>query len=514
MDLAGVIAEMLVSGQIENRENLEKVKRRLARKFRCKMPKNSEILRAIPEDEREKFRDILVKKPSRTLSGVSVIAVMTSPHPCPHGTCLYCPGGVKMGVPQSYTGREPASMRAAQNNYDPYLQVKSRLEALREIGHPTDKIDLIIMGGTFPARDKKYQEWFVKRCFDALNGIEGKTLEEAHRINETAENRCIGLTVETRPDYFTEEEVDFSLYLGATRVELGVQILDDYVLSKVKRGHGVKEVVEATRIAKDAGFKVCYHIMPGLPYSNEANDLEKFKMIFEDERFRPDMLKIYPTLVVEGSELYDMWKAGEYEPLDVDKAIKLVAEMKRHVPEYVRIQRVQRDIPSYMISAGVKKGDLRERVRKYMEERGWRCRCIRCREVGRRNVEEINPEILVREYRASEGKEIFISYEDANSDVIVGYVRLRFPSEKAHRPEMRESAIIREIKVFGKEIRIGERGNAWQHKGVGKKLMEEAEQMAKNEGYGRILVISGVGVREYFRKMGYFRLGPYMAKKI
>lgn len=516
-DLAEVIAELIVTGRINSRESLERIKKKLSDKYRCKIPKNSEILRKIPIELREKYSSLLVKKPSRSLSGVSVIAVMSSPHPCPHGSCLYCPEGVKINVPQSYTGREPASLRAIQNNYDPYMQVKSRLEALKSIGHPTDKIELIIMGGTFPARDKKYQEEYVKRCFDALNGSDSPNLHSAHLLNENSSNRCIGLTIETRPDYFTYEEVDFSLELGATRVEIGVQIVDDYVLSRNERGHGVKEIVEATRIAKDAGFKVCYHIMPGLPYSTKENDLEKFKLIFEDEKFRPDMLKIYPTLVVENSKLYELWKRGEYKPLSEEEAIELISQMKKIVPPYVRIQRIQRDIPSNLIVDGVKRGDLRELIKIHMERMGWKCRCLRCREVGRKSHNELKPEINIIEYKASEGKEFFIGFEDLEADVNIGYVRLRFPSEKFHRPEIYDSAIIREIKIFGREVEIGKRvqdDKVWQHKGIGRVLMERSEDIARSAGYRRIVVISGVGAREYFRKLGYERLGVYMAKKI
>lgn len=511
------IVELIMLGEIKTRDELEEIKKKLSQEYRCKIPRNSEILKRLPRNVKERFLPLLVKKPSRSISGVSVVAVMSSPHPCPHGTCLYCPNGVKIGVPQSYTGREPASLRAIQNKYDPYLQVKSRIEALKSIGHPIDKIELIIMGGTFPARDIDYQKFFVKMCFDALNGTESSNLYYSHLLNETAECRCIGLTVESRPDFFTYQEVDLSLELGATRVELGVQILDNYVLYKNERGHGVEEVAEATRIAKDAGFKVCYHIMPGLPYSSKHNDLEKFKLIFEDDRFRPDMLKIYPTLVVENSKLYEMWMRGEYVPLREEEAIKLIAEMKKIVPPYVRIQRIQRDIPSNIVVDGVKRGDLRELIKEYMSKMGMRCRCLRCREVGRKSFDSIRPEINILEYRASEGKEFFIGFEDLEADINIGYVRLRFPSDRFHRPEMYGSAIIREIKVFGKEIEIGKRPSnheAWQHRGIGKILMEKAEIISKEHGYDRLMVISGVGAREYFRKLGYERMGPYMAKKI
>ncbi len=508
------IAAIFREGKIKTKEDLERWKSRIAKKYRMPNPRNSELLKNLPEDIVEKYRHILVKKPSRTLSGVAIVAIMTSPFPCPHGKCIYCPGGPDKGTAQSYTGYEPAALRAAQYNFDPYEQTKARIEQLNSIGHPTDKIDLIIMGGTFTARPRRYQEWFVKRAFDAMNSVDARNLKEAQLINEDAKNRCIGLTVETRPDWFMEKEIDFSLYLGATRVELGIQTIYDDILEKVKRGHGVRESIIATRLAKDAGFKINYHMMPGLPGSNIERDFQAFKRIFEDPDFRPDMLKIYPTLVVKGTELYEMWKRGEYEPYSLEEMIELLIRIKSIVPPWIRIQRIQRDIPAKFIEAGVKKGDLRAIVQREMEKRGLRCRCIRCREVGRRGGE--NFEMVRRDYSASKGQEVFLSMEDTDYDSIAAYLRLRLPSEYAHRPEMRDAAVVREVKVFGREVPVGMREkDAWQHKGMGSQLMSEAERIAKEEwGVTRIVVISGIGVRNYYRKLGYERLGPYMAKKL
>ena len=514
MDFYSEIADAFRRGKIKSKEDLERWKSRIAKKYRMPNPRNSELLKRLPADIVEKYRNILIKKPSRTLSGVAIVAIMTSPFPCPHGKCIYCPGGPDKGTAQSYTGHEPAALRAAQYNFDPYEQTRVRIEQLNTIGHPTDKIDLIIMGGTFTARPRKYQEWFVKRAFDAMNGEDAGTLEEAHMINEDAKNRCIGLTVETRPDWFMEKEIDFALHLGATRVELGIQTVYDDILKFVKRGHGVKESIIATRLAKDAGFKINYHMMPGLPGSTPDKDFQAFKRIFQDSNFKPDMLKIYPTLVVKGTELYEMWKRGEYEPYTLEEMIDLLAKVKSIVPPWIRIQRIQRDIPAKFIEAGVKRGDLRNLIHKEMEKRGLRCRCIRCREVGRVGGEKF--EMLRREYPASKGKEVFLSYEDENYDSIAAYLRLRLPSQYAHRPEMRDAAIVREVKVFGKEVPVGMRDSeAWQHRGMGRKLMEEAERIAREEwSVSRIVVISGVGVRNYYRKLGYERAGPYMAKKI
>ncbi len=501
-------------GEIKSKEDLERWKSRIAKKYRIPNPRNSEIMKHLPQDIVEKYHSILVKKPSRTLSGVAVVAIMTSPFPCPHGKCIYCPGGPEKGTAQSYTGHEPAALRAAQYNFDPYEQTKARIEQLRAIGHPTDKIDLIIMGGTFTARPQSYQEWFVKRAFDAMNGIDAKNLEEAQLINEDAKNRCIGLTVETRPDWFMEKEIDFALKLGATRVELGIQTVYDDILEKVKRGHTIRESILATRLAKDAGFKINYHMMPGLPRSTPERDYKAFKEIFENPNFRPDMLKIYPTLVVKGTELYDMWKRGEYEPYTLDEMIELLIKVISIVPPWIRIQRIQRDIPAKFIEAGVKKGDLRVIVLKEMEKRGIRCPDIRCREVGRKGGK--NFEIVRRDYDASLGKEVFLSFEDKDEDSIAAFLRLRLPSEHAHRAEMHHAAIVREVKVFGKEVPVGEKEKeAWQHHGFGRELMKEAERIAKEEWeVERVVVISGIGVRNYYRKLGYERLGPYMAKKI
>ncbi len=501
-------------GKIKTKDELEVWKSKIARKYRIPNPRNSEIMRHLPQDIVEKYHHILVKKPSRTLSGVAIVAIMTSPFPCPHGKCIYCPGGPEKGTAQSYTGHEPAALRAAQHNFDPYEQTRARIEQLNAIGHPTDKIDLIIMGGTFTARPQRYQEWFVKRAFDAMNGCDAKNLEEAQLINENAKNRCIGLTVETRPDWFMEKEIDFALRLGATRVELGIQTVYDDILKFVKRGHTIRESIISTRLAKDAGFKINYHMMPGLPGSSIERDFQAFKEIFTNDDFKPDMLKIYPTLVVKGTELYEMWKRREYEQYTLEEMVDLLVRVISIVPPWIRIQRIQRDIPAKFIEAGVKRGDLRALVMREMEKRGIKCPEIRCREAGRKGGK--NFELIRRDYTASDGKEVFLSFEDEEYDSIAAFLRLRNPSEHAHRPEMQDAAIVREVKVFGHEVPVGEREkNAWQHRGFGRKLMEEAEQIAREEWEkSRMVVISGVGVRNYYRKLGYERQGPYMAKKL
>ena len=471
------------------------------------VPPNSSILKEVEPEDRELLEPFLTKKPMRTMSGVAVVAVMTSPYPCPHGKCLFCPGGPDNGSPQSYTGKEPAARRAERNSFDPYLQVKDRINQLTAIGHKTDKIDLIIMGGTFTSRDREYQEWFVKRCLDAMNGEDSSDIQEAQKKNETSEHRCIGLTVETRPDVFGDEQVERAMMLGATRVELGVQILDDDILSRSKRGHGVKEIIDSTRSCKSHGLKVCYHIMPGLPGSDPEKDLECFKRVFDDPDFRPDMLKFYPTLVISGTELFDMWIRGEYMPYSVEEAVDLLSKMKSLVPEYTRIQRVERDIPAPQISAGILKSNIRQIVQENMASKGMKCRCIRCREVGHTGEVLDEPDIIekkVLEYEASGGKEIFISYE--YNDSIAGYVRLRTDDS--------DTATVRELKVFGKIASIGSEGEDWQHRGFGKELMLEAERYAVRNNKKRMRVTSGIGVREYYRALGYVQEEPYMVKDL
>jgi elongator complex protein 3 len=468
-----------------------------------------------------------VKKPVRSISGVVVVAVMTKYFPCPHGRCAYCPKGSGL-TPQSYVDLSPVALRAQKLNYDPYLQTMSRLRAYESMGHEPSKVELIVIGGTFPALPRDYQEWFVKRCFDALNSypdssLESRDIKEAHGVNEGARAKCVGLTVETRPDYANEVVADSLLKLGVTRVEVGVQTIYDDVLERVKRGHKVKDVVEATRILKDAGFKVVYHYMPGLPGVDLERDVEGFRELFENPDFRPDMIKVYPTIVVPGTELYEMWLKGEYKEMDDSKAVEFLLRAKPLIPEWVRVIRIQRAIPSVCVAAGVRSNNLREVVKKRMEELGLKCRCIRCREVGfallrhGTKPQDLDLRIKVRAYEASGGLECFISFEDETHDLIAGYVRLRMPS-RPWRPELieRPTAIVRELHVYGPEVPVGrEDEDAWQHKGLGKELMVEAEKVAIEElGVKRVAVISGVGARPYFYSLGYRKLGPYVVKDL
>ncbi|MGD9962870.1 MAG: tRNA uridine(34) 5-carboxymethylaminomethyl modification radical SAM/GNAT enzyme Elp3 [Thermoplasmata archaeon] len=509
------LLQAIISGEVTTRDGVLRLKARLCKKHGlAKVPTNYELLAEVPEELRDIVEPLLRNKPVRTISGVAPVAVMTSPSDCPHGRCSYCPGGVPNNSPQSYTGREPAALRAATNEFDPYRQTSSRLEQLKAIGHRTDKVDLIVMGGTFTSRPSEYQEWFVKRCFDAMNGRDSEDIESAHSVNETAASRCVGLTVETRPDWFDARQIDWSMRLGATKVELGVQILDDEVLDGVRRGHHVLEVVEATRRAKDAGLKVCYHVMPGLPGSTREKDLRSFRLMFEDSRFRPDMLKIYPTLVVKGTELYERWVKGEYTPLSEDDGVALVAEMKTLVPPWVRILRIQRDIPAGLIEAGIRKGHLRELVAERMAGDGTACGCIRCREVGHRDVAasggDAEPVLRTLAYDSSGGVEEFISFELADTGSLVGYARLRVPGG-----EGADHAFVRELHVYGQMVPIDDApGRNWQHRGYGEKLLEECERRATRAGRSELRITSGVGAREYYRSLGYARQGHYMAKSL
>ena len=493
---------------VNSKEELEKLKYKVCRKYKVPLMLNADILSRI-KNPSDKVKELLTTKPIRSLSGVSVVAVMTKPFPCPHGKCVMCPQG--KNAPQSYTGKEPATMRAIGANYDPTLQVKNRIRQLELTGHPTDKIEVIVMGGTFTSMPRDYTTNFVKGIFDGLNGVKARTLEEAHMLNEESKHRCVGLTIETRPDYCFEDDIRYILSLGATRVEIGVQSTFDDVLKKIKRGHTVQDSIKATQLLKDSSYKINYHMMTGLPGSNPKKDLESFKTIFQDQRFKPDMIKIYPTMVIKGTELYDMWKRGEYEPYSQETLINLLADIKRITPRWVRIMRIQRDIPLNQAEAGVLKGNIREILKTKVK-----CNCIRCREVGHKDlklVKGLKPKLFVEEYRASNSKEFFISFESEDQEVLFGFIRLRIPYKPFMEQITKTTGLIRELHVYGKEASLGKEGYV-QHKGLGRELLEEAESIAKSEGMDKMVIISGVGVRPYFKKLGYRRDGPYMSKSL
>jgi elongator complex protein 3 len=507
-------------------DDVNRVKTQVAAKHQLeRIPSNADIINALKPKEKLRLLQILRRKTTRTISGVTVIAVMTKPQPCPQPEpCAYCPGGPTQGVPQSYTGYEPAAMRGSQNSYDPDLQVKSRINQLTAIGHRVDKIELIIMGGTFPATPPEYQAWFIQRSLDAITGKASANLEEAKAHAETSKIRNVGITVETRPDWCKEPHVDAMLDMGVTRVEIGVQNPDDALYRLAGRKHTVADVTEATRIAKDSGLKIVYHLMPGMPGSNPTKDLEAFKQVFTDPAFKPDMIKIYPCLVIAGTKAYDWYREGVYKPYSTEEAANLIAEVKKTLPPWVRVMRVQRDIPAGLIAAGVDKSNLRQLVQQKLAEHGDRCACIRCREVGHRMaVDKVTPDlgkvqILTTCYEASEGEEIFISAEDPENNVLIGYLRLRVPSAKAHRAEVCavSSAIVRELHVYGPLVPVGKHlARAWQHKGYGAVLLGEAERVAREDyGLRKLLVISALGTKQYYMRFGYRRDGVYVSKKL
>jgi elongator complex protein 3 len=486
---------------------------------------NSELITHLKSDERRKLLPLLRRKTTRTISGVTVVAAMTKPMPCPHdGPCAYCPGGPAKGVPQSYTGYEPAAMRGIQNEYDPQKQVESRLKQLVAIGHEVDKVELIIMGGTFPSAPQEYQEGFVKGCLDALIGRNTGSLEEAKELAETSKIRNVGITVETRPDWAKRTHIDRILSMGVTRVELGVQNIYDSIYQDLSRGHTVDDVIDSTRMLKDSGLKVLYHLMPGLPGSNFEKDLTGFKKIFTDPRFKPDMIKIYPCLVLRGTKIYDWWMKGEYVPYSTEEAVRLVADLKKAVPPWVRVMRIQRDIPANLVVAGVKKSNLRQLVMKKLLQEESRCRCIRCREAGHRWVKDKDKadpeevEVSSATEEASEGFDVFVSAEDPKKDILIGYLRLRIPSEKAHRSEIacKSASVVRELHVCGSLVPVGKRrAEAWQHKGYGATLLKEAERISR-EVYDRrkVVVISALGTKRYYSRFGYKRDGVYMSKTL
>ncbi len=442
-----------------------------------------------------------VRKPTKTISGITPVAVMLPPRECKHGTCLYCPS---LDVPQSYTPKSPVVMRAAVVNYNSYEQVKARVKAFEAMHHPTEKIELIIMGGTFLEYPKNFQNDFIKNCYDALNGKKSKTLEKAQKLNEKEEHRCVALCVETRPDECIQY-IPRMREFGVTRVELGVQMPDDKIYKMIKRGHSVKDVADATKALKDAGFKVGYHIMPGLPSSNPKKDLQLFKKIFSDERFKPDQLKIYPCQVIKGSELENEYWKKRYKPYTKEQIEKLLTEMLKAVPRYCRVMRVMREIPPDYLIAGTTRIDLRKDIERDLRKNKSEIKEIRFREIGfnNKNLNQ-NLKLKITKYNASEGDEYFLEIVN-DDDVLFGLLRLRIINGKA---------IVRELHVYGQSLRLGEEGTISQHKGFGKWLMLEAEKIVSENKCKKISVISGIGVREYYKGLGYKLEDSYMVKEL
>jgi elongator complex protein 3 len=584
------LAQALKTGDVRDRDDWQRTKRGIANELGMAQPSDRELVDLLPQDLQDRHGAMLRTKPSRSRSGVAVVAVMSSPAACPHGKCIFCPGGPEVDAPQSYTGFEPSTMRARRHGYDPCGIVRGRLAQLRRNGHTIDKVDIVVQGGTFPAREAAYQDWFIAGIYAGLNAgpddepdgtrnarntaetasadsatfawaSEGewaampaderrRRLDVLMLANESATCRAIGLTIETKPDWGLEADLDRMLGYGATRIELGLQALDDEVLRRTHRGHTLADSARSMQLARDAGFKICVHMMPGLPrgkarpvpvdfdrvagsaptdpdwdpwVTDAKADIDDMRRLFAEDAWRPDMLKVYPTLVVQEGEtpLKTLWKAGKYTPLDTAAATRVAGEGKGFVPEWCRIQRIDRDIPTTHVEAGVKNSNLRQLAQQWRREQGLpACKCIRCREAGAREAEGIAVDadrlVLVRrDYAASGGDEAFLSFEDPVADALVGFLRVRHVGPGAHRKELADSCVVRELKVYGTTTAIGDdpEAGAWQHRGLGARLLAEAERIAFQEwGVPRIAVLAGPGVKAYYRKHGYADLGPYVVK--
>lgn len=675
--------------KINDLDKFNKLKLELSNKYKLsEIPKNTTIASIASDKDRVKFREILSMKPTRTISGVAPIALMTDPYPCPHtikgiGPCTYCPGGPGSpfgDVPQSYTGKEPSTRRSIRNKYDPYLGVFNRLEHYIVMNLVPEKVEVILQGGTFNFFPKIYQEYFIKYLIKAMNDfsiifydkkfsykkfnsffelpadlnnkerterihnklyfiknldlnekeilkvvnhlffnknfenkelksiinkiknkeIKNKILEKLEifneinkknniktknnnliinknnyninkkiinnnnlininlntknnskeekiidpnllaikntinkvndlndssfslikiqEVNESSRIRCVGLTIETKSDFGKLKQGNEMLKLGCTRVEIGIQSIYDEVLEKTNRGNTVKDNIDSIRILKDLGFKINAHYMPGLPYTTKEMDMKGLKELFDNEDYKPDMLKLYPCMVMKGTKLYDDYTKGKFKPLTTKKAAEMIAWFKKYIPTYCRLMRVQRDIPTFMTDAGVDKTNLRQYVEKVAKEKGIKCKCIRCREIGHKlhidkNLKINKPELIIKEYNASKGKEFFISYEDTKTNTLFGFCRLRFPSQYLRKEITKNSALIRELHVFGSAVSIGKKGKI-QHSGFGKKLLEKAEEIALKNNKNKIVIISGIGAKEYYKKFNYKKDGPYMSKFI
>lgn len=520
--IENIVLDALKNG-VKTSDGLHRLKIKYVGKFHKDPPKNSEIIFAYRKllkqrriRENKNFEKLIRKRNIRTLSGVSPVAVLTKSFGCP-GQCVYCP--TEKNVPKSYLSNEPAVMRAIIHNYDAYEQVKWRIKTLDANGHNTDKIELIIMGGTWSSLPPTYQKIFIKGCFDGLNLTKSKSLSAAQKKNETAKHRCVALTLETRPDWVNEKEILRMRDFGATRIEIGVQSLYDDVLDLVKRGHKTDATIHSTQLLKDAGFKISYHMMPNLPGSSSKRDIEMFRELFENPNFRPDMLKVYPCVVAPFSELEKWYRQGKFKPYTDEQLIKIILEIKKYFPKYLRVSRLYRDIPSQSIIAGSKVSNMRQVVHELMRQKGIKCQCIRCREIRGQQIDSKNIELKVLNYETSNGQEFFLSYEDTKNDKLCALLRLRFSSYSLHGKkhfikELEGAAIIRELHTYGSQVPISKKDEqASQHMGFGKRLVVEAEKIAAKNGYKKIAVIAGIGVREYYKKLGYRLAGTYMIKK-
>jgi len=544
---------------IKTQKELEVFRFDLSKKYKLKKGLSNIELLSYLKDTNLK---ILLTKPVRTLSGVTPISVMSKPANCPsQAQCTYCPGGINSvfgNTPKSYPGNSPGIIRAVRNDYDPYLQVFNRLEHYILLNQDITKVEFIVMGSTFLFFNKEYKEDFIKYCLKALNDfsemfvhdnkinfekfidffelpsdfknkdrieriknkllkIKGNTtLEKEQLRNENIYSRCIAMCLETRPDYSYETHIDEMLSYGTTRVELGIQSLSDEILKKVKRGHSVHDSIKATQLLKDSFLKLTFHMMPGLPGSSAENDIHELKELFDNPDYKPDSLKIYPCLVFKGTELYEDWLKGKFKEQTTEGAVEVITEAKRYIPEYCRVMRINRDIPTYMSEAGVRKTNLRQYIDEELKEKNIKCRCIRCREPKLKEISWEDVKLKKLEYESSGGTDIFLSYDDVKNDILLGFVRLRIPFKPFRKEITNSSAGIRELHVYGQAVKIGEESSQVQHKGLGISLMKKAEQIAKEKyDINKMLVISGIGVRNYYiNKLNYKKDGPYVSKII
>ncbi|XP_055917027.1 elongator complex protein 3 [Eupeodes corollae] len=525
-----IIQELLQAHSDKKDVNLNRMKSRLSSKYGLESsPRLVDIIAAVPQDAKKILLPKLRAKPIRTASGIAVVAVMCKPHRCPHinmtgNICVYCPGGPDSDFEystQSYTGYEPTSMRAIRARYDPFLQTRHRVEQLKQLGHSVDKVEFIVMGGTFMCLPEEYRDYFIRNLHDALSGHASASVAEAVKYSEKSRTKCIGITIETRPDYCLKRHLSDMLSYGCTRLEIGVQSVYEDVARDTNRGHTVRAVCESFQLGKDSGYKIVAHMMPDLPNVDFERDIEQFIEFFENPAFRADGLKIYPTLVIRGTGLYELWKTGRYKSYPPSMLVDLVAKILALVPPWTRVYRVQRDIPMPLVSSGVEHGNLRELALARMKDLGTDCRDVRTREVGIQEIHnKVRPyevELIRRDYVANGGWETFLSYEDPEQDILVGLLRLRKCSAESFRPELKEkSSIVRELHVYGSVVPVNARDpTKFQHQGFGMLLMEEAERIALEEhGSTKLAVISGVGTRNYYRKLGYELDGPYMSKKL
>ena len=520
------IIRSLTAERPQNTKELAQWKRRLSQETGQPIISNNQLLaayfRLIPPNKVDPdIVQLLKKRAIRTMSGVAPVAILTKPYPCP-GHCRYCPQ--QADVPTSYLANEPAVMRARHCHYDPIKQIHYRLRALIANGHQPTKIELIIIGGTWSYLPKKYQYWYVANCYAAANTY-GKTirryrqnlsfnqlkkaLAKEQTINESADYRLVGLTLETRPDCLTPKELARLREFGCTRVEIGVQIIDDRILHLNQRTTTVKDIVQATKLLRDWGFKITYHLMPALPGSSPDHDIAMYKKLFTDPRFQPDQIKFYPTVVVKGSKLYEDWLKGQYKPYSDNELIRVIKSCKMATPPYVRIVRLIRDIPKESIEAGNKITNLRQII----QRQGVQCHCIRCREVKDKAVDWSNLQLVTRRYRAGDGQEYFLSWESPDQSILFGFCRLYLPKQPANNPDLNNCALIRELHIYGILQPLGSQGQV-QHRGLGQKLLAQAEKIAQEHHYSKVAIISGVGVSNYYRKFGYRLSHTYLVKAV